>query len=110
VASLPDGYRSQLIATGAEDVPADVAATFRELCAAWPGVDAGFACRQRIAVGDTALEERLALAVHLAVGQRSHDERLQVVRAFAQALPKESLAFVEDVALPAWRGFGVQLY
>jgi hypothetical protein len=55
-------------------------------------------------------EERLALAVHLAPGRRSHDEQMDVMGAFADEFPGEGLAFLEDVAVPAWRELGVELY
>jgi hypothetical protein len=107
---LPTGYRAQLLATDAEQVPRDVAARFRGLCAAAPAVDAGFACKQRVTIGDERQEEQLALAVHFGSGRRSRDEQMQVMRAFAKAFPRQGLAFLEDIAVPAWRDFGVQLY
>ena len=51
-----------------------------------------------------------ALAVHLAPGRRSHDEQMDVMGAFADEFPGEGLAFLEDVAVPAWRELGVELY
>jgi hypothetical protein len=107
---LPTGYRSQLLATETEQVPRDVAARFRKVCAATPAVDKGFVCNQRVTISDQRQEERLALAVHLAAGRRSRDEHMQVMRAFAEAIPQQGLAFLEDIAVPAWREFGVQLY
>jgi hypothetical protein len=97
----PPGYRSRLITTREEDVPRDVALRFREVCAAASAVDAGFACRQRITIGADLHDERLGLAVHMALGSR--DEQTEVLRGFAQAFPGEGLAFLEDVAVRAWR-------
>jgi hypothetical protein len=104
------GYRSQLVSTRDEDVPRDVAARFRGVCAAASAVDAGFACRQRITIGGDLHEERLGLAVHMRSGDRSHDDQMDVMRAFTQAFPGEGLAFLEDVAVPAWRELGVPVY
>jgi hypothetical protein len=100
----------QLLATEAEHVPRDVAATFREICASTPAVAAGFACKQQVTIDGEPAGERLALAVHIDAARRSPDEKIQVMGAFAQAFPHEGLAFLEDIALPAWRDLGVQLY
>lgn len=104
------GYRSRLVPTRAEDVPRDVALRFRQLCVAAAAVDAGFACRQHITIGGELHDERLGLAVHMTPGGRPQDEQMDVMRAFADAFPHEGLAFLEDVAVRAWRKFGVRVY
>jgi hypothetical protein len=98
----------QLLATEAEDVPRDVAERFRDMCAS-TAVDAGFACRQRVTIDGEPAEERLAFAVHMDAARRSRDEQMRLMGAFAQAFPREGLAFLADIALPAWRKLGVQL-
>jgi len=85
------GYRLRLVPTQDEDVPRDVALRFRQVCAAVSAVGAGFACRQHITIGGDVHEERLALAVHLAPGGRSHDEQMHVMGAFGEEFPGERL-------------------
>jgi hypothetical protein len=104
------GYRSRLLSTRAQDVSPDVTLRFREVCAAVSAVEAGYACRQRITIDGDVYEERLGLAVHLGSRSRSHDAQMDVMRAYAQAFPGDGLAFLEDVAVPAWRKLGVQVY
>lgn len=47
---------------------------------------------------------------HMTSGGRSQDDQMDVMRAFTDAFPGEGLAFLEDVAVPAWRELGVQVY
>lgn len=108
--SAPSGFRIQLVETPSEAVPVETASRFVDMCAGAEAVEAGFACFQRRAFDGAPHDERLVLGVLLRRGSRSSDEQSRVVAVFSQAFPGQGLSFLEEVAVPAWRKSGVQLY